>query len=109
MPVVIALIVGVVVLTIALIGLVWAVVVLVPFYAYVALAVCLVWRSNRREAHRQADTSASIKREADRQRLFNEQEMRAWRSSFEKQSRTASKREKVLRRFDSTRDTTEKK
>jgi hypothetical protein len=72
MPVAIALIVGVVVLATALIGLVWAMIFLLPFYASVALAFYLVWRSNRKHAQ----LSASVEREADRQRLFNEQEMR---------------------------------
>ena len=100
MPVAIALIVGVVVLATALIGLLWAMIFLLPFYAYVALAWYLVWRSNRKHAQ----LSASVEREAERQRLFNEQEMRAWRSSFEEESRAASRREKVLRRFNSARD-----
>ena len=99
MPVAIALIVGVVVLATALIGLVWAMIFLLPFYAYVALAFYLVWRSNRKHAQ----LSASVEQEAERQRLFNEQEMRAWRSSFEEESRAASRREKVLRRFNSAR------
>ena len=89
MPVAIALVVGVVVLAIALIGLVWAMIFLLPFYAYVAAAVYLVWRSNRKHA----DLAASVAREAERQRLFNEQEMRAWRS-VEMDSRAASRREK---------------
>ncbi|MBR1154607.1 hypothetical protein [Bradyrhizobium sp. JYMT SZCCT0428] len=100
MPVAIALIAGVLVLAIALIGLVWAIIFLLPFYAYVALAVYLVRRSNRA----QADLSASVEREAARQRRFNEQEMRAWNSSIEHDSRAASGRKKVVRRFDNERD-----
>ncbi|MBN8991638.1 MAG: hypothetical protein J0H42_25655 [Rhizobiales bacterium] len=101
MPVAIALIIGVVVLAVALVGLVWAVIVLLPFYAYVAIVVYLIWRSNRKHA----DLAASVKREADLQRHFNEQEMRAWRRSLEEdKSRTASRRERILRRFDEARD-----
>lgn len=100
MPVAIALIIGVVVLATSLIGLIWALIVLLPFYAYVALALYLVWRSNRKNA----DLSASIQREADRQRHFNEQEMHAWRQSLEEdRDQTMSRRGKGLRRFDNTR------
>ena len=109
MPIAIAMMVVAVVIAIAIIGLLWAMVIMLPLYAYFAAAVYLVWRSNRNEAERQADKSAWLKREAERQRLFNEQELRAWYSSIEKDSRTASKREKVLRRFDSARDTSNKK
>ena len=101
MPVAVAmvLILGVVVFAIALIGLVWAIVFLLPFYAYVGIAVYLVWRSNRRKA----ELEASIVREVERQRLFNEQEMRAWRSSLEDE-RQKPPAEDVLRRFDTPRD-----
>jgi hypothetical protein len=108
MPVAIALIVGVVVLATAVIGFVWAIIILLPFYGYVAIAVILVWRSNRRHAERNAQLAALIERETDRQRQFNEQEMRAWRAPLEVQDRNASKRERVLRRFDSTREPPEK-
>src|SRR6478672_10657419 len=101
MPVAVAmvLILGVMVFAIALIGLVWAIVFLLPFYAYVGLAVYLVWRSNRRKA----ELEASIVREVERQGLFNEQEMRAWRSSLEDE-RQKPPAEDVLRRFDTPRD-----
>ena len=98
MPVAVALFVGVVVLATVLIGLFWAMVILLPFYVYVAAAVFLIWRSNRRHA----DLSASVERGAKRQRLLNEQEMRAWRNSLENESRAG--REKLVQRFDSTRD-----
>ena len=88
MPVAITLIVGVVVLTIALVGIVWAMLVLVPFYAYLAIAIYLMWRSNRKHA----ELSEAIQREAERQRLFNEQEMRAWRRVIETEDRAASTR-----------------
>src|SRR4051794_10078162 len=102
MPVAVAivLILGVVVFAIALIGLVWAIVFLLPFYAYVGIAVYLVWRSNRRKA----ELEASIVREVERQRLFNEQEMRAWRSSLENDRQKPPAPEEVLRRLDSPRD-----
>ena len=98
MPVAVAmlLILAVVVFAIALIGLVWVIVFLLPFYAYVGIAVFLVWRSNRRKA----ELEASIVREAERQRLFNEQEMRAWRSSLEDDRQKPPAPENVLRRFD---------
>ena len=98
MPVAVTLIVGVVVLATVLIGLFWAMVILLPFYVYVAAAVFLIWRSNRRHA----DLSASVERSAARQRLLNEQEMRAWRNSLENEDRTG--REKQVKRFDRTPD-----
>jgi hypothetical protein len=105
MPVAIALIIGVIVLAVALVGLVWAVIVLLPFYAYIAIVVYVIWRSNRKHA----DLSASVEREADLQRHFDEQEMRAWHRSLEEdKSRTASRQEKILRRFDNTHDPGEK-
>ena len=101
MPVAVALIIGVVMLAVALVGLVWAAIVLLPFYAYVAIVAYLIWRSNRKHA----ELSASVEREAGLQRHFNEQEMRAWRRSLEvDKSGSASRREKILRRFDNTRD-----
>jgi membrane protein implicated in regulation of membrane protease activity len=98
-PVVVIIIVGVVLVAIALIGLVWAVLVLVTFYAFVGIAVFLIWRTRRK----QAEIAASVQREAERQRLFNEQEQRAWQASLLKQRRNADKRERMLRQFDSTR------
>ena len=46
MPVAVALFVGVVVLATVLNGLFWAMVILLPFYVYLAAAVFLIWRSN---------------------------------------------------------------
>ena len=100
MPVAIALIIGVVFLAICLVGILWTLVFLIPFYAYVGIAVYLVWRSGRK----QADLAASVEREAERQRQFNGQEMRAWRASFEGNQRNISRREKALRNFDNSRD-----
>ena len=100
MPIAIGLVVCAALLALALIGMVWAMIVLLPFYGYVAIAAYLMWRSNRRHA----ELSASLQREANRQRLYNEQEMRAWRRSIETADRSASRREKALRRFDSKRD-----
>ena len=100
MPVVIARIVGVAVLAGFLIGVAWAIAVLLPFYAYVGLAFFFVWWSNRNR-ERQA---ASIELEAERQRQLNEQEMRAWTASLERGQRNASKREKMLRDLDRSRD-----
>lgn len=72
---------------------------MLPFYAYVAAAVYLVWRINRREA----DLLASLKRDIDKQKQFNEQEMRAWQKSLEKDRRSDLKRVEALRRFDNSR------
>jgi uncharacterized iron-regulated membrane protein len=96
---IIIIIVGVVLIAVALIGLIWSVLVIVPFYAFVGGAAFLIWRNRRK----QAEIAASVQREAERQRLFNEQEQRAWLASLEKQQRSAAKRERMLRQFDSTR------
>ena len=45
MPAAIALISGVIIFAIFLIGIVWALFVLVPFYAYVGVSMFLIWRS----------------------------------------------------------------
>lgn len=45
MPVAIALIFCVVIFAVLLVGIAWALAVLVPFYAYVGLAIYLVWKS----------------------------------------------------------------
>jgi uncharacterized iron-regulated membrane protein len=103
-PVVIVIIVGIMLIAVALIGLIWSVLLLVPFYAFVGGAVFLVWRGRRQ----QAEIADAVEHEAERQRLFNEQEQRAWQASLQKQQRIATKREKMLRRFDSTRDPPEK-
>jgi hypothetical protein len=100
MPVAIALIVGVVVLAVCLVGILWALALLIPFYVYIGLAVYLVWRGKQKEA----DLAKSVERENERQRLLNEQELRAWRDSLEKERRSAVRRERVLRNFDRTRD-----
>ena len=73
MPVVAAmvLILGVVVFAIALIGLVWAIVFLLPFYAYVGIAVYLVWRSNRRKAELEATIVREVERQPPVQRTRN--------------------------------------
>ncbi len=55
MPVALALIVGIVMLAAILLGLLWAVAILLPFYAIVAAALYWIWRSNRKFA----DLSAS--------------------------------------------------
>jgi uncharacterized protein (DUF58 family) len=100
MPVAIALIIGVAVIAIVLVGVVWAILVLLPFYAILGVAVVLIWRARRRDA----EAAESVSREAERQRLFNEQEHGAWQASLQKQQRNAAKRERMLRQFDSTRD-----
>jgi type IV secretory pathway VirB3-like protein len=77
-PLAIALIVGVVVLAAVLLGILWALIFLIPFYVYVGAAVYLVWRARRRES----DLQASVRREAEQQRVLNEQEMRAWQGAL---------------------------
>ena len=84
---------GVVVFAIVLIGLLWAIVLLVPFYAHVGIAVYLIWRSNRRKA----ELEALVVRDVERQRLFNEQEMRAWNSSLDDDRQEPPRPEEVSR------------
>ena len=74
-PLAIALIFCVVLFAVFLVGIAWALAVLVPFYAYVGLAIYLVWKS----ARRQADVETAVARDAERQRSFNDREMRAWK------------------------------
>ena len=104
MPVALALIFGVAVLAVLLIGLLWAVALLLSFYAYIGAAFYLIWRSKRKEAA----LMESMEREAERQRLFNEQEMRAWRDTLGKEQPNASRPENSLRSFDRTRDPSQK-
>jgi hypothetical protein len=101
MPVVaMALIFSLMVLAVWLIGILWAIALLIRFYAYIGLAVYLVWRSKRKHA----ELAASLERDAERKRQFNEQEMRAWRDPLENDGRNASRRDRALRSFDRTRD-----
>ena len=100
MPIVIALIGGVVLLVVVLVNLIWAAFLLVPIYAYIALAIYLVMRNRRR----QAEADADIAREAERQRLLNDQEFKAWKAAAEGARRNVSKRDRALRRFDNERD-----
>ena len=96
MPLAIALIFCVVLFAVFLVGVAWALAVLVPFYAYVGLAIYLVWKS----ARRQADVEAAVARDAERQRSFNEREMRAWNALIEKGSAQLAKHERALGRPD---------
>lgn len=101
MPMVaIALVLMVVISAVFLVGILWALLVLIPFYAYVGLAVYLVWRG----ARKQTEVTAAMRRESLRQRSFNDQEMRAWRAVLEKDQHNETKRERALRRFDRSRD-----
>ena len=100
MPIVIALIGGVVLLVVVLVNLILAAFLLVPIYAYIALAIYLVMRNRRRQAASDAD----IAREAERERVLNEQEFQAWKAAAEGAKRNANKRERALRRFDNERD-----
>lgn len=83
-----------------LIGLVWVLVLCTPFFIMAGAAVYFIVRSNRRRA----DMTAFTARETERQRLLNVQEYNAWRSAVDETRRKASRREKALRQFDSTRD-----
>ena len=100
MPIVIALIGGVVLLVVVLVNLIWALILLVPIYAYIALAIYFVVRNRRRQAAADAD----LAREAERERVLNDQEFQAWKAAAEGARRNASKRDRALRRFDNERD-----
>jgi hypothetical protein len=65
--------------------------VLVPFYAYVGLAIYLVWK----RARRKADVKAAVARDAERQRSFNDREMRAWNAVNEKGQLNVAKSEQA--------------
>jgi uncharacterized protein (DUF58 family) len=99
-PLAIALIVVMVLLAAVLFGIPWVLIFLVPLYVYIGAAAYLIWQSRRHES----ELHASVRREAEQQRLFNEQEMRAWHAALEKNQRSAAKREKALRDFDRSRD-----
>ena len=100
MPIVIALILGVALLVVVLVNLIWALILLVPIYAYIALAIYFVVRNRRRQAAADAD----LAREAERERVLNDQEFQAWKAAAEGARRNASKRDRALRRFDNERD-----
>jgi biopolymer transport protein ExbB/TolQ len=99
-PFAIALIFGVLLLAAVFFSVLWVLIFLVPLYVYTGAAAYLIWRTRRRES----DLHASVRREAEQQRLFNEQEMRAWQATLGKNQRNAAKREKALRDFDRSRD-----
>ena len=100
MPVAIALIILVVVLAVCLIGILWTLIFVIPFYAAVGIVVCVLWRVSRNQRH----MATFVQREAERQRLLNEQEMNAWRSAIERDRRDASKPDRVQRSIDRSRD-----
>lgn len=100
MSVVIVLIIAVVILAVWLIGFLWSLMLLMPFYAFIGVAVYFLWRMKRK----QTEIAMSVEREAARQRLFNEQEMNAWRSAVEKDQRSKLKRDRILRSIDRSRD-----
>ena len=99
-PFAIALIVGVLLLAAAFFSVLWVLIFLVPLYVYIGAAAYLIWRTRRRES----DLHASVRRDVEQQRFFNEQEMRAWQATLGKNQRNAAKREKALRDFDRSRD-----
>ena len=76
----------------------WALLILGPIYAYVALAVYLVLRERRR----QDEVDASIAWEAERQRLLNQKEFEAWKAAADGARRNSTKRKRMLRQFDQT-------
>lgn len=80
MPVAIAVIVCVVLFAALLLGVLWALIVLVPIYVVAGLTAHLVLKNARKEV----DARAAVQRDAERQRAFNEREARAWRASIEK-------------------------
>lgn len=96
MPLALAFIFCVVLFAVFLVGIAWALAVLVPFYAYVGLAIYFVWKS----ARRQADVEAAVVRDAERQRSFNDREMRAWNALIEKGSAQLARRERAPGRLD---------
>ena len=100
MPVVIALVLGVALVAVVMVvQLIWALLFLIPLYAYVALAMYLVLRNRRR----QTATDAFFAREAERQRLLNDQEFKAWKAAAEGARRNTAKRDRALRQFDNSR------
>src|ERR1700761_2205960 len=100
MPVAVALFVVAVFLTICLFGILWSLLFLMPFYAIVGVAVIFLWRIKR---HQKA-IARSVERDAERQRRFNEQETNAWRSAIENDDKNTSKRDRILRSIDRSRD-----
>jgi flagellar basal body-associated protein FliL len=83
MPVAIALILGAVTIAVCLIGFIWMVIVLLPFYAWVAAAAYFMWRSKRAEDA----LTATARQEADLRRQLNDQEIRAWHASINAERR----------------------
>ena len=61
------------IIAIVLIGVVRSLPMLIPFYAFVGVGIMLVWRARRRDA----GAVEAVTCEAERPRLFNEQEHRA--------------------------------
>ena len=78
-----------------LLGLIWTLILLVPFYVYVALSIAWLVRRHRKQAQ-----TTMLAREAERQRRLNDQEFNAWQSAAEDARRTPTKRDRALRQFD---------
>lgn len=85
----IALIIGVIVLAVCMLGIFWAVVSLIPFYAYIAFGAYQIWRANRKHF----ELENRVTREAELQRRFNEQETKAWLVLNEIEGRNGAERE----------------
>jgi hypothetical protein len=100
MPIAIALILLVILLAVVLIGVIWSLFLLTPFYAVAGIAVYFLWRGDRNRKNMDALTE----REAEKQRLYNEQEMNAWRAVVEKDHRDALKRDRLTRSIKKSRD-----
>ena len=100
MPIWIALAVVIALMVVAIVvRLIWVLFIFVPLYACLALAIYLVLRSRRREA----ETESFVAREAERQRLLNAQEFKAWKTAADGARRNSAKRDRALRQFDQSR------
>lgn len=77
-----------------------ALIVLVPMYAYAGLTIYLVWRN----ARKLSETEAGLQQEAERQRTFNDQEMRAWDALIERDQFNGVERQRELEEVDKPED-----
>jgi hypothetical protein len=94
-PVAIAIIFGVLMLAVRLIGFLWVLALLLPFYAYIGAAIYLIRRARRINSR----LMETLEREIERQRLLNEQEMRAWRGSPRERERERERERDETRRL----------
>jgi predicted membrane-bound mannosyltransferase len=87
-------------LALVLVGAVWTVVAITPVGVFATVAIFIVVRSKRR----QAAIADALSRAADRERELNRQEFAAWREFAEEERQREARRQRALRKFDSTRD-----